>query len=578
MNTTGRHCYEFGPFRLDPTERVLTRDGRPVPLTLKAFDTLLVLVENSGRLVTKEHLLKTVWRDSFVGDGVLSVNIFNLRKALGTEAGAEPFIETVPRRGYRFAAGVRAVVEESAVRRPPSAISTLAVLPFKTLSADRSDEYLGLGLADALIMRLSKIQRLIVRPTSVVRKYTSLEQDAAEVARRLMVEAVLEGSIRQAGDRIRILIQLVSAREGATLWAEQFDEQFTDIFRVEDQVSEQVTRALLRQLSSAEQQQLSRRATASSEAWRLYLQGRYFWNKRTEAALQKGVAYFQQALELDPHFALAWAGLADSELLGASASSPKEAMPKAKAAVTRALELDDSLGEAHASLARIRMSFDWDWAGAEREFKRALELNPNYATGHQWYANYLLAVGRIEEALDEIARACEIEPFSLMLNCARGWVYYMSRQYDRALEQYRRTLEMESHFVMAWREIALVYEQQGKYEKALAAIRRAISEGGEKPIVLCILGHILALAGELEEARKVIARLSEWRQRAYLSPQLIAVIHAALGEQDQALEGLWRAYEDHSSPLMWLKVDPLVDGLRDAPRFADLLRRVGLAR
>jgi len=492
MNATAKHLYEFGSFRLDVTERVLTRDGQPVALTLKAFDTLLLLVENNGHIVTKEQLLKTIWPDSFVSEGVLSVNVFNLRKALS----AESLIETIPRRGYRFVAKVQETMAESAIRNRPSAISTLAVLPLKTLSADCSNEYLGLGIADALITRLSKIQRLIVRPTSVVRKYLSLEQDTAEVARSLMVEAVLEGSIRQAGERIRILLQLVSPRDGTTLWAEQFDEQFNDIFTVEDRISEQVTRVLLKQLNSAEQQQLSQRATASSEAYRLYLQGRYFWNKRTEAALQKGAAYFQQAIQLDPNFALAWAGLADSELLGTSSASPQEAMPKAKAAVLKALELDDSLSEAHASLGRIKMAFDWDWAGAEPEFQCALALNPNYATGHQWYANFLLAVGRTAEAEAEIALACELEPFSLMLNCARGWVYHMSRQYDRAAEQYRHTLEMDPHFVMAQREIAFVYEQQERYNEALAMIQQAIREGGENPIVLGILGHILASSGQ----------------------------------------------------------------------------------
>jgi serine/threonine-protein kinase len=293
--------------------------------------------------------------------------------------------------------------------------------------------------------------------------------------------------------------------------------------------------------------------------------------------LQKGSAYFQQAIEIDPHFALAWAGLADSALLGASSLSPKVAMPKAKAAVVKALELEEGLAEAHAALARIKMAFDWDWVGAEQGFQRALELNPNYTTGHQWYANYLLAVGRTEEAVAEITLACELEPFSPILNSARGWVYYMARQYDRAAEQYRQTLEMEPHFVLARREIALVYEQQGKYEEARAAIHQAIQEGGENPIVLCVWGHILATAGQGKEARRVMAQLQAWQQRAYLSPQLIAVLHAALGETEQALEGLWQAYEDHSSPLMWLKVDPWVDSLRTAPRFVDLLRRVNLA-
>jgi tetratricopeptide (TPR) repeat protein len=371
-------------------------------------------------------------------------------------------------------------------------------------------------------------------------------------------------------------MQLVNAREGVTLWAEQFDERFTDIFAVEDRISDQVARALLAHLSGDDHQQLSRHSTQNPEAYRLYLKGRYFWNKRTTADLQKGIEFFEQAIELDPQFALAWAGLADSYLLGASSLSPQEAMPKAKAAVLTALRLDDNLGEAHTSLARILMSFDWDWAGAEQAFRRALELNPNYATTRQWYANYLLATGRADQALAEIRRACELEPCSLILNCALGWVYNMSGQYDRAVEQYRQTLEMDPHFVMAQREIAFVYQQQGRYQEALAAIDQAINDGGENPIALAVRGRILAAAGEVEAARRVIVLLGEWQQRAYVPPMLISVIYAALGEKDEAFDWLWRACEDRSSPLVWLKVDPWLDSLRADPRFAELLRRVGL--
>jgi TolB-like protein len=285
MSAPAKRFYEFGPFRLDVTERMLTREGRPVALTLKAFDTLLLLVENCGHLVEKEKLLDTVWRDSFVNEGVLSVNIFYLPKALGEE-----WIETVPRRGYRFVAPVTERWEELHTAAAPAAFKSIAVLPFKALSSDQNDEFLGLGIADALITKLSRIQSLIVRPTSAVRKYTSLEQDAVDVAQQLMVEAVLEGSIRQAGERIRILIQL-SAREGTTLWAEQFDERFTDIFTFEDRISNEVTSALLLRLSGAEKKQLTLRPTEDTETYRLYLKGRYFWNKRTEGDLQKGIQY-----------------------------------------------------------------------------------------------------------------------------------------------------------------------------------------------------------------------------------------------------------------------------------------------
>lgn len=287
--------------------------------------------------------------------------------------------------------------------------------------------------------------------------------------------------------------------------------------------------------------------------------------------MHKGIEYFQQALEIDPHYALAWAGIADSYLLGANIRPPHEAMPKAKAAALRALELDDTLAEAHASLARIRMFFDWDWAGAESAFKRALELNPNYATARQWFANYLTAVGRAAEAIAQINLAQELDPLSLVINTARGWVYYFARQYDQALEQYQRVLEMDASFVQAQREIGLVYEQKGMYAEALAAAQQALSLGGENAIVLTILGRFYAVAGQRDEAGQIIARLHTLATTYYVPPMLFAPIYAALGEHEQALDWLEKAYKDHSSPLAWLKVDPWFDDLRDNPRFADLL-------
>ncbi|MGH9934631.1 MAG: winged helix-turn-helix domain-containing protein, partial [Blastocatellia bacterium] len=509
MTRLSPQFYEFGPYRLDPAERILLRDGHPVPLTLKAFDLLLALVENNGHIVEKEALLKAVWPDSFVEEGVLSVNVFKLRKTLGENEGLK-FIETVPKRGYRFVAAVKTVyIEPAPLTATPigGVIISIAVLPFRSLGADGSDDYLGLGMADALITRLSNIRRLVVRPTSAVRKYTGPAQDAQAVARDLMVESVLEGSFRRSGERIRVTVQLISPHASAPLWAEKFDEQFTDIFAVEDSISAQVALSLLQQLSGEEERRLAKRQTANAEAYRLYLKGRYFWNKRTEAGLRKGIEYFQQALEIDPHYALAWAGIADSYLLGANTQTPREAMPKAKAAALRALELDDTLAEAHASLARIRMFFDWDWAGAESEFTRALELNPNYTTARQWFANYLIAMGRAPEAIAQINLAQELDPLSLIINTARGWIYYFARQYDQALEQYQRVLEMDSSFVMAQREIGMIYERKGMYAEAIAATHQAISLSGENAIVLCLLGRFYAAAGQRDEAEQVIARL-----------------------------------------------------------------------
>jgi TolB-like protein/Tfp pilus assembly protein PilF len=570
--------YAFGPFRLDVGERTLTSEGREIRLTLKAFDTLALLVANHGHVVTKEQFLAHVWADSFVGDGVLSVNILNLRKALGGSDASARFIQTIPRRGYRFIGSV----EDSSQSIPggteltPSRLaSAVAVLPFKIIGSDKA-EYLGIGLADALIVRLSKVRRLRVLPTASVGTFTSLERDALEAGRQLAVDAIVEGSIRESDGRIRVLVQMVDARTGVALWAEQFDERFTDIFSVEDRIAGQISQILLQELTRAEREQLSHRVTESSDAYRLYLQGRYFWNKRTQPALQKGVGYFREAIDIDPTFARAWAGLADSELLGASAAAPREAMDRARAAALKAIELDDSLAEAHTSLGRVLMSFDFDWAGAEAAFQRAIALNPGYATAHQWYANHLLARGRAVEALASMRRARDLEPFSLILNTAVGWVLYMSARYDEAIVQYRATLELEPAFGMAWRELAMSLERVGRCDEALEAISRARSAQGDHPMLVCFEGRVHATAGRVTAARAALDELRARRTRGYVPAMLTALLHAVLGEDEAAIEALWEAYEERSSPLVWIKVDPWLDSLRGHPRFAMLINLMGL--
>ena len=672
MSNSSGPVYEFGPFRLDAAEQTLLRGGEPVPLTPKALQTLLVLVQHAGRVVGKDRLLEAVWADTFVEEGVLTVNVSALRKALGEAEGGEKYIETVPRRGYRFAAPVREasgaeetprgsdapqdlagragevaliverhtrsqlVVEEAGGEAEPAAVRpggeeqkalgparprpwprpravlaggvllaglvaaaylwasnrqqgkqalpagrSIAVLPLKPLGAgEQTENYLGVGLADALITRLGGLSQIRVRPTSSVLRFDHPKQDSLAAARSLGVDAVLEGSYQREGGRVRVTLQLVSARDGAQVWSDTFDDDFTHIFEMEDSISKEVARALAANLSEAEERLLARRPTENVEAYQLYLKGRYFWTKRTEEGLKKGIAYFQQAIEEQPDFALAYSGLADSYLVlcGLNLLPPRDAFPRVKAAAQRSLELDETRPEAHASLADAKFYFDWDWAGAEREYRRAIELNPGYATGHQWYSEFLVAMGRHEEAVAEARRAYELDPLSLPVNLNVGWVFYRARQQDRAIEQFRKTLELDQNFSPAHFFLGHAYEQKGMYEEALAEFQKAISLSGRNPRLLSVLGHGYAVSGRTQEAMKVYDELGEMEKKSYVPSYHFALIHAGLGNKDRAFEWLERAYEERSVYLVFLNADPRLDGLRPDPRFADLLRRVGLPR
>ncbi len=580
MSKPARHFYQFGPFRLDAAERLLLREGEPVLLTPKVFDTLLVLVQNSGRLLGKDELMQTVWPDAIVEESNLSQNIFTLRKALGESPTKPKYIETIPRRGYRFIASVREVRYEGA-DLTGVAVRSIAVLPFKPLGAKNGDEYLGLGLADALITRLSNIGQIVVRPTSSVRKYTGLEQDPVAVGRALRVESVLDGSLRRSGERIRVTVQLVSVRDGVPLWADRFDEKFTDIFVVEDSISERVAAALMLKLTGEDKKRLTKRYTENIEAFQLYLKGRYYWNKRTGQGLKKGIEYFQQAIEKDPTYALAYAGLADCyNLLSLyGVFPPKETMPRAKAAAMRALEIDNTLAEAHTSLAYAKLYYDWDWAGAKREFLRALELNPNYATAHHWYHEYLTAMGWFEESHAEILQAQELDPLSLIISTDVGWGLYYARRYDQAIEQLRKTIEMDPTFAVAHFILGLCYGQKGLFKESAAEIQKAIAILGDNPLALAVgvLGHAYAVSGKKDRALKVFEQLKDLSKRCYVPAYSLAIIYTGLGQKDQALKWLRKAYEERYDRLIYLKVEPMFDSLRSDPRFKDLLRRIGFA-
>jgi TolB-like protein/Tfp pilus assembly protein PilF len=576
--------YEFGPFSFHTADRLLLREGHFVPLKPKILDLLLVLVENRGHIVEKDALMKQVWPDSFVEENNLAVGISALRKVLGEGSDGQAYIENIPRRGYRFVAPVAIVAQPSEQLTTPTNLNhqdlprtSIAVLPFKHMGSREDEEYLGLGITDALITRLSNVRQVIVRPTSAVRKYQDV-LDPIAVGQELRVESVLDGSIQRSGQRIRVTVQLISISNGAALWAAKFDEQFTDIFEVEDSISEQMTKALTLKLTGEEKQQLVKHHTEDSEAYQAYLRGRYFWNKRTPDDFKRAIECFQQAITIDPNYAIAYSGLADCYIHVSvySVLSPKEYLPKAEATALKAIQLDDTLAEAHASLAFHKTQI-WDWSGADKEYKRALELNSNYAATHQWYSIYLRVVGRFDEAIAEMKIALELDPLSLSFNAGLGFCFYAARLYNQAIEHLLAALELDSNFGATHFFLGLAYTQKKMYDEAIVSYQKARTLLADLPEALAYIGHAYAMSGNRDEAQKVLDELLEILPQRYVEPYFIASIYTALDEKDQAFAWLEKGFEDHIASMANLKVDPMLDNLRDDPRFESLLQRMGLA-
>jgi TolB-like protein/Tfp pilus assembly protein PilF len=585
--------YQFGSFRLDAAERLLLRDGEPVALAPKVFDTLVALVENSGRLVDKNELMSRLWPDTFVEESTLARNVSDLRKALEESSGERKYIETVPKSGYRFVANVtlvgddspalivqrqtrssRVVVEEQI--ETESLASSIAVLPFKPLGRDESDEYLGLGMADALITRLSNIRQINVRPTSAVFKYAAERNDPIDIGRDLKVESVVDGSIQRSADQIRVTVQLVSVRDGSALWAAKFDEKFTDIFTIEDSISEQIVSALMLKLSGDERKMLARRYTENPRAYQEYLKGRYYLNKRTTPWLKKSVDHFQNALDLDPDYATAYAGLADSYTLLVTweAMAPAEGFQNARAAASRALQIDPSLVEAHASLGHALLH-SWEWEESERAFKNGIEINAGYAAVHQWYAEYLAAMGRFDEAIEQALRALELDPLSLVYSADVGFMLYYARRYDEAIDRLQHTIDMDPDFWIPHHLLGQALTQKGMHEEAITELEKAVVLSGKGALSILLTGSGYAAAGRNGEALAILEQLNELSRRRYFSHYRVASICAALGRADQAFEWLEQAYDKRDARLIWLEVDPVLDGLRSDDRYQDLVRRVG---
>jgi len=585
MNTK-QSSFEFGPFRLDLSERLLMRNDKAVQLSPKVFETLAFLVENSGHILEKDELIKQLWPDTFVEESSLAQNIFQLRRALKEGGSSRKYIETVPKRGYRFSADVREIVPGdggavssysmngylSAEEETGLAVKSLAVLPFKSLGENgKAEECLGLGMADATIIKLSGLHQLLVVPTSTVLKYVGCRNGVESVNRKLGVEAILEGTIQRANERVRVTVQLISLNEGKMLWSAKFDEQFVDIFALQDSISEQVVGALALRLNAAERRHLRKRYTENTEAYQEYLLGLFFWNKKSKEGLNKAVECFQRAIKKDAGYALAYAGLADSYFWMAYSEfdslNREKYFEKSRSNALRSLELDPFVAEAHAALATVKVKHDRDTIGAENSFERALAANPNCAMAYSRYTYFLAAMGRLGESLQKIRRAQELDPLSPDANASLAYILYFARDYDEAIRYSHRALMLQPDFLDALLLLGLSYEQKGMIDESIIQFTRAKEANADSTEPLELLGHAFAIAGLGDEARRVLSELQSSETQNSIHPYNVALIHAALGQSKQAFEWLAKPYLNWTERERMLRFDPRMDRLRKDSRF-----------
>lgn len=616
--------YAFGPFRLDPAQRLLLRDGQPVPLTPKAFDILLALVENRGRVLEKDELMRLVWPDTVVEESNLTQHIFTLRRVLGEGPNDHRYIATVPRHGYRFVAEVREAeggwTERAATapaqptastsgtlfapraaaiaigvlaalmaaglafrlsqpRTAPGLVS-IAVLPLDNVTHDPAQEYFSDGMTEELITDLAKIRALRVISRASVMQFKGTRKPLPEIARTLNVDKVVEGSVLRFGDRVRITAQLIDAPSDRHLWSESYERDARDVLSLQDEVAQEICRHIRVALTSEEQERLSRPRGVDPEVHILHLKGQYSFAKRTPDNLRTSIDYFTQAIAKDPSYAPSYAGLANAHGMMAIGAfdvlPPAEAMPKARAAALKALQLDESLADAHAALGWVRFNYDWDWAAAETEFRRAIELKPSYATAHQWYAVYLSAMGRPDEALSEATRALELDPLSLINVVALARAHYFARQFDRAIAACQDALQMDPAFALAHLWLGRPYEAKGMYQEAIGQYKQFATVTGRSMAALALLGEVYGRAGEPAQARRLLEEIRSSSQRTYVPAFYFALVYVGLGDRDEAFRWLDKALAERSDFMVYLNVHAGLDPLRSDPRFAALVRRVGL--
>ena len=463
-----------------------------------------------------------------------------------------------------------------ALRAKP--IDSLAVMPFVNVGGDPNTEYLSDGITENLINNLSQLPKLRVVPRSLVFSYKGKEMDPRKVGQDLHVRAILTGKVVQRGDGLHVQTELVDVQNVSQLWGQQYEGKFAEIMAVQEEIAKQVSEKLHLRPTGEQQKRLSKHGTENTDAYQLYLKGRYYWNRRTADLLKKANEYFQQAIDKDPGYGLAYAGLAESYAVFSfyEVLPPSEACPKARAAAMKALEIDEALAEAHAGLGYIKLTCDWDWPGSQKEFQRALEINPNDGTARHWYGDYFEAMGRLDESIAGRRRALESEPLSLVISASLARVLYFARRYDQAIEELRRTLDMDPSFLEAHLFLGWNYEQKGMFPNAIAELQQALSASGGHPRFVSALGHAYAISGQTRMAEESLARLKEQAKQRYVSPYDIAVIYAGLQEKEPALKYLEMAYVDKSGWMIWMRVDPRFDPIRGDPRYQDILRRMHL--
>jgi TolB-like protein/DNA-binding winged helix-turn-helix (wHTH) protein/Flp pilus assembly protein TadD len=630
----------FGTFEVDLRAGELRREGRKVKLQEQPFQVLALLLEHRGEVVAREELQKTLWpADTFVDfDHGLNKAVNKIRRALGDSAENPRFVETVGRRGYRFIADL-AIVEvappdspepvagglpgprdpaRAELRSKPAAprhpswpldwkvlgvalfvvsaiimvsrlhpgshpslnIRSVAVLPLESLSDDASQEYFADGMTDELITDLGQIRALRVISRTSVMQYKRTRKPLPQIARELDVDAVVEGTVLRSGEHVRITAQLIQASADKHLWARSYEGDLRDALALQNKVARAIVEQIQVALNPHELEALKNVPVVRPAAYEAYLKGRYFWNKRTAEGLKTAVDYFKQAIEIDPNYAPAHAGLADAyALLGDweyAAMTPREALPLAKAAAIKALELDSTLGEAHTSLAFCLDVFDWDLESAETEFRRAIELNPGYATAHHWYAWHLSLSGRTDEAIAEMKRAESLDPLSLIINAELAELLLIAHSYDDSIRQSRKTIEMDPNFALAHNQLAQAYLQKGMHDEAIAELQKAIRLSGGSPTCTANLARAYAASGRRAEAVRLLTDLEKLSGPGYSHASEIAVVYAALGDRDRAMAWLERGYEERVNPSVLLR--PGFDPLRADPRFQRLVRRVGLGQ
>ena len=622
--------YRFLDFTLDQSRQLLIHGADEIRLRPRTYDVLVHLVTHAGRVVGKAELMEAVWKDVAVTDDSLVQSLMEIRRALGQ---AEGIVKTVRGRGYLFDTGVEMVTRDAVsagqqsqrdqrtdspkgariptnrralvtvaviagvgalawwiglgARRhaspagPTAPIRSIAVLPLQNLSRDQEQEYFADGMTDELITQLAKIGSLRVISRTSVMRLKGTHKALTDIARELNVDAVVDGSVARSAERVRVTAQVIQVHPERLLWAERYDRALGDIVILQGTLAREIAHAIHVALTPQEQARLANLRPVNHDAYEALLRGRYYWNKRTEATTTKAMEYFRAASEKDPTYAHAFVGLSNSYWSLALSEAlqevlpPREAFAKATAAVDKALEIDDTLAEAHASLAHIKFQYDRDWAGAEREFKRAIELNSNYADAHHWYALCLMWMGRQDEAVGQIQAARELDPLSLPINANLGWILAVGGRYEQAIDQSRKTLEMDPNFALARYRLGQTYVLAGNYSEAVAELTKAVGLS-QSPRAMSELGLAHALAGNRSAALELLGQLTDQSKQRHISPFNLAVIHGGLGDKERALEWLDKAYEERSPSLNLLKVSPAFIGMHREPRFVAMVRSLGM--